>query len=475
MRISKIFSLGKSQAELDFVDIDVKRDTPLFLDPFFLSLRSDRWSAECSITLQSYFQKVIDLIRNGKNLEARRLFNYLHEDNSTCLGMSNGKPTGKGVGNGDGNKIFRSLLKSKAIQTGLIQDIEDNILFVENFGKDKLSDMTTNIIKGHLLEYTISQCDLHNIPLQKNVPTGYYWSRKDKKWIVGYSQGLIINGRQVILVPKGIVSFSEAYTPERYYRHFILNFLQNENINISSALVKERKDGKKYVTKKDLINEFPYGKEFIRKFTVDHPDVLEKFKAESNVESLKNIEIADISIKRLCKTLGEKLLSIPPGSQNASEYHNLICGILELLFYPDLVHPFKEKELHSGRKRIDLSFDNAAKSGIFFRFSNNFRLASQYVYVECKNYSNDPVNPELDQLAGRFSVNRGVVGFLLCRTIKNRGLLIQRCVDTFKDNRGLIIPLQDQDLINLMDNFNENNRSFIDTYLSKLVREITHG
>ena len=60
MRISQHFNLNKSQAELDFVDIDPTGDLPLFLDPFFLSKKQDHWSIEATLTLRSFFQQVID-------------------------------------------------------------------------------------------------------------------------------------------------------------------------------------------------------------------------------------------------------------------------------------------------------------------------------------------------------------------------------------------------------------------------------
>jgi len=91
---------------------------------------------------------------------------------------------------------------------------------------------------------------------------------------------------------------------------------------------------------------------------------------------------------------------------------------------------------------------------------------------ECKNYSSDPKNPELDQLAGRFSPNRGRVGFLLCRTIDNLKLFINRCSDTYKDDRGLIIPLTDSDIITLLKNINGFDMSYIDKFISNRIREI---
>ncbi len=55
-------------------------------------------------------------------------------------------------------------------------------------------------------------------------------------------------------------------------------------------------------------------------------------------------------------------------------------------------------------------------------------------------------NPELDQISGRFSHRRGEVGLLVCRELRNKDLFIERCRDTVRDDRGYIIPLDDEDL-----------------------------
>lgn len=57
MKISQIFRLNKSQAELDFVDIDISQDIPLFIDPFFISIRNDNWSIETRRTVKDSFKK----------------------------------------------------------------------------------------------------------------------------------------------------------------------------------------------------------------------------------------------------------------------------------------------------------------------------------------------------------------------------------------------------------------------------------
>jgi hypothetical protein len=69
-----------------------------------------------------------------------------------------------------------------------------------------------------------------------------------------------------------------------------------------------------------------------------------------------------------------------------------------------------------------------------------------YIVVECKNYREDIGNPELDQLAGRFSPNRGKMGLLLYRRAVDRDKCIQLCKDAFHDDRGWVLPLDDTDL-----------------------------
>lgn len=472
MKISSHFNLNTTQAQLDFVDIDTSRDLPIFLDPFFLSLRQDKWSSVATKTIRSFFQQVLYFLSVGDENSARDLFIHLGEVNETCLGMSKGSPQGKGVGDSDSNDIFDSIINSNAAKTGLIQDLHDNILFVNGFGKDKLSDMTTNIIRHSLIKYTQDQCKYHNIPLNDNVPSGFYWSRKTMQWEQKRTEMLVINNQKILFVPKGVVSFSKEYTPTNYYNHFVLNFMQNEHLRMNSALVEKRKNGKKYVTKKALKEKHPFSKEFLATFSNSNPEILQNFKSKTKVESVTNKEISDIDIKVLILHLIDNLKAIKSGTTDATKYHHLIKGILELLFYPNLIYPCLEANIHQGRKRIDISFDNAATKGIFHRLSNNMGLPCQYIYVECKNYSADPTNPELDQLSGRFSTNRGKVGFLLCRSFNDFERFLDRCRDTYKDGRGLIVPIVDADIIDMLQHYSDKNDNYIDKFLSERIKTI---
>ena len=479
MKISKKFGLQRSQYELDFVDIDVTKDTPLFLDPYFISKMEFPFAEAAYRTLKNFFDYLLALLRANRLGEAKEIFSYLGETNEICLGLSKGRPSGKGMGPSDANKIFDSLIQSKAYETGLMEDIEDFRIFVPNVDKDKVSDMTANIIKRHLIRYTQEQCKLWGIPLTQSVPSGYFWDRDSRQWNNQYTEMLVVEGKRVILVPKRIVSYSKEYTDKKFLQHFVLNYLQDEHLRLNSSLVRERKDKTKYVTKKDVrqYEEARSGidKKWLADFTLEHPDIFAAFKKETinRISTVENSELDDINIVDVVEYLITRLKSIPAGNEHASAYHRTVVGIMELLFYPNLGNPQIEKEIHEGRKRIDITFDNSAESGFFYRLGSD--IPCRFVMVECKNYSRDIANPELDQLSGRFSPRRGQLGISACRVIEDKDLFIKRCVDTWKDDRGLIIPLTDEDFFQMLREYPDKGILAGEDFLQNKYREIAMG
>lgn len=480
MRISKLFGLDKSQAELDFVDIDPDKDLPLYVDPHLIGVSPHPFAEACHTALHGFFSHFLQLMRDGRHSAARELFSHLHEPNETCLGVSSGKPSGRGIGSGQADQLFDSIRKSKAFKTGVLEHLEDCAIFVRGIERDKVSDMTTNIIRGHLIEYTQEQCLLHEIPLQDDIPVGPIWDMVDQQWVFGHDRMLVVGGRPILLLPKGIVSYAKNYNIGKYHTHFVLNYVRRQQFKTNGPFVRRRKlksgREKVWVSKVELKQEFPAEKDFVAGFTRRHTKLFEEFKswAAQLAKPLQNSEIrSSEDISGIADYLASRLDSIPHGTESASAYHSLMIGILELLFYPSLTCPRKEDKIHQGRKRIDITFDNSARGGIFWSLHGKHGLPCPYIMVECKNYGREIGNPEVDQLSGRFGPNRGKVGMLMCRSVEDRNRLIERCRDTHKDQRGLILPLTDDDIVKLL---REKARSPLDRpeeiRLNDLVREI---
>jgi hypothetical protein len=92
--------------------------------------------------------------------------------------------------------------------------------------------------------------------------------------------------------------------------------------------------------------------------------------------------------------------------------------------------------------------------------------------VECKNYQKEMANPELDQIAGRFSRERGRLGLLIGRSFDNRDRFIARCRDTAQAGNGFILALVDEDIRGFLEAIERNNRNFIDRELERRFSEL---
>jgi hypothetical protein len=374
-KISTIYNLGKTQHELDFVDIDTDADFPVYLNPFIFSARTDHFSINASRTVSGFFQHNLDLINNGQQDQARQNFSYLKEPNETCLGMSQRRPMGRGMGTENADDLFDSILSSGAVTSGLVENLEDTAIFIDGIGRDKVSDMTTNIIRKDLITYTQNQCDLLGIAMTQDVASGFYWDSTNRCWIEEYTRMLVINGRKILLVPKAVVSYVEMFNNNKYHQHYALEFLQDDHLRRNTTLVQvvRNDDGsikRRFVTKKDLIEkELTSKKDQLLDFTRKHPAVFQNFRSgtASDVKALTNEELeSSVDETELVDYMIASLRAIPTGRDHADEYHTLMVGVLEYIFYPNLMNPIKENPINQGRKRIDITFDNGAPSQGFF-------------------------------------------------------------------------------------------------------------
>lgn len=220
----------------------------------------------------------------------------------------------------------------------------------------------------------------------------------------------------------------------------------------------------------------PLIKDNLAEFASKHPEILELYKSMRGASVPLASEDIDkfFDEREYARLLAKALQEIPPGNKDASNYHNHSLAICTFLFYPHLITPVKEAELHEGRKRLDIRFSKSAETGFFHKMIVGNQTRAMSVPVECKNYQKQIANPELDQLSGRFGHQRGFFGILLCRSMDERKAIIKRCRDTASDQRGYMLVLEDVDLVTMLKYVAEGQRAEIDRFLDSRFAEITH-
>lgn len=476
MRFSKYNKLKKSQPELDFVDIDPDYDTPVYIDPYAIEIRDDTFAEDCNFLISHYFRTLIDAVRNGNDGLALQLLSNLREPPDTFLVVSKGKPQGRGVGKIQARQLLKALKRSKAVKTGVLSDLSETALFVEGFGPDKISYLTTNIIRSKLAAYTQQQCLLYGIKLHQvaNLPPA--WTAEKSKWVSEYLSLPKIGDKAITLVPKYLVRRVISLDSQEIYNKQITNYLVAEHEQPGDALCRTLSDGRLRVDKKDVRKKYPKSKEFIFDIVSKNPNLLDSYKSiKGAIGALTNYEISgEAKDSHIAGALIKELQALGTGKEDAYKYQGIIVGIITLLFYPGLSNPSSEHPINEGMKRIDILYNNTGISPFFERMIKSNRVDAIEVPVECKNYNGEVGNPEIDQLLVRLGRKRGWLGFLVCRKVENKTLLLKRCRDAASDGQGYIITMDDDDLITLLSAVTELNNKGIDNWLSDRFRELTN-
>ena len=164
------------------------------------------------------------------------------------------------------------------------------------------------------------------------------------------------------------------------------------------------------------------------------------------------------------------------GNTPAHKYHRLAARIFYEIFRNQLKEPVIEHEINEGRGRIDVTYKNRNKDGIFKNVKDLRSIPCPEIIVECKNYNYDHElgNEEFGQIADRLSPHRGQLGFLLCRDKIDKNEVLVHCRARYKGGKNnYIIVLDDSDLIKLANyKLNDDDDESIDDFVEKKIIEI---
>jgi len=156
MFFSEKFNVNKKVIE-DFgtVDISLVCDIPFFVDPMliFYSEKEEYKKLHNNIIKYFYFLKT-KAKQDLSDKDISRFF-YFNEIPNNWFGYSLAGNKGKALGNDYANFLYNNIefaLDTHGVSKG--QHIEKVMLLEKHSGKDKISDLTVNLIKYFLCEYT---------------------------------------------------------------------------------------------------------------------------------------------------------------------------------------------------------------------------------------------------------------------------------------------------------------------------------
>lgn len=471
MKISEHFNLSASQGELDFVDVDPTKDLRLFLDPYAIQINALPEDDPFYTHLISFFSSLLDALRANNEPRVRMLVSNLHEPRDTFLGMSKGAPQGLGLGGQQANALVGAIRRSEAFRSGQLEDLAEAELFVPGVGADKISDLTTNVLRAPLIEYTKGVARLLDIPLQ-NRPAAPAWNADQERWESKYAELPVVGGQSVLLVPKALVRKRLCLDSQEYYDYYI-DYLQAE-LEPTTSLTSALRGASGRVTKERVRERYPFDKEALAKFAVEHPDQFEDFKRAARRQSpVDDTDIdPDFVYATVATSLAGRIRSLAKGRDEAAKFERLVTQALTLLLWPKLTFPIGQRPIHEGMKKVDVEFAIYARTGFWWNMRSDSKVAARVLPVECKNYTDDVKNPEFDQLLARFSIHRGRLGVLVFRDVSNEGSLQARQRAAVIDGQGYVLTIGEQELVELLSKSRVERDIVVEAFFDRKFRDL---
>lgn len=302
MKISREFKLALGQSALDFVDLDISKDTRLFLNPLQFTENSFK-------KVESFLFRVYDLYKDNHRDEAIDLFSYSAECNYNHLGYSSGNSRGRGASMEMLSSFFDRILQENNVdERKVMLTSMALVVHVPSFAEDRMSDLLFSILKKEFVSYTLAQAKIHHIPISsERISYGMYWDSELLEWKELFDYCIFdSNDFPVILTPKKIVCKSYPFSASNFVWKILLPKRQEELfeqgigkrgknkqfVKLSLNEVYEREIKEVYINQKSKL------KKYIEDQEHHQPDAYKLYMEEQKNKSIYRI-ISDEELSKL--------------------------------------------------------------------------------------------------------------------------------------------------------------------------------
>jgi hypothetical protein len=172
MLFSSQFKISKKAAD-NWFDPILDHDTRLFIDPFLVFKLGTGPFKTAHVDLIAFFDRVFVVAAESGGDRHHPSYKKLHsmlmfpEVDELRLGYAERGTKGAGTAKGFARIIAAAVLQSIALGITKVEHFEQIGIFNEGIGPDRISDITANILKGHLVAYTQAVAQRHNVPMEE--------------------------------------------------------------------------------------------------------------------------------------------------------------------------------------------------------------------------------------------------------------------------------------------------------------------
>jgi hypothetical protein len=438
---------GVSQYEVDFVIPRVGADVPVGIDPFLLYKSRDSEYRGLHDVLTGVFNAGIKAVRRGALSEARQILDF-PEVSAVGLGYTRNSKKGSGVGTQLTELIVETLVGSPSLQERGVRHVEEMQLVSAGIGPDRVSDITANVLKRFLIDYTQRQCSIWGLPVKRGVPVSHIYDPLSQSWEDSYENLPVSpsDGSPILLVPRRLVRALPWINYDDFLRTEFSTYLRarRESVRRSRAVVMGETAGAQ--------GEQAKRKSDVVVLTKNDVSLVERYvhsREQQSADARPAFDYIDEDSCREAELLKDRLTSIPSGREFASDYQRTVLEVLNYLFSPELIDGKPEVRTFDGTERRDIIFTNDSDE----TFWEYVRTEHSGIFLMFETKNKDRLDlADINQTATYLGDRIGRLGIIVTRqappeTIQRKIFLV------WNDStpKKIILTLSDDQLRGLLD------------------------